>query len=315
MPKYQPSFDVVQFIESPLGLSFSKNLGPNGLFPVQKFVLKMMFGVPLSGEPGVIDIPRGWRDVDSDKRWDRLKLSEFEYLEYLIDKGRAHPSVVSGRPKGTSLALGRRSGTSTMLSFSALYDIFCLLEDPDVWNTLGVPHGAMTAVTTVSMNRDSASILSSETQNNLQRCQFLRDSVSRKTRRSFYFKRLFENEKSETVRLMCQFYDFDGIRGSASKSVYFDCAVGAEDSHLQAFLPGVSSFGGGSYVMATAPSDEEDTFCEMFWRNADLDEGLALRIPSWELNPTIPQHFFEQQHRSDPKVFEHEFGAKVPELS
>lgn len=310
-----PSFNVVQFVESPLGLSFSKNLGEHGLFPVQKFVLKMMFGVPLSDEPDAIDIPTSWKYVDSDKRWNRLKFSEAEYLEYLIDRDRAFPSTEPGRPKNISLAFGRRSGTSSLLSFAGLYDIYTLLESPDPWEGASLPKGSMMQVTLMAHNRDMSSILCSESRKTIRSSWFLNDRLSMQTNSSLYFKRPFDEDKKETIRMMFYSFGSKGIRGTSSKSIYVDCACQVDTQTLQALMPSLYPYN-GSFVLAATPTPDENAYCKMYWKNAEDAEGLALSIPSWEMNPTIPQKFFGDSHRRfNQESFDHEYGAKVPILT
>src|SRR4051812_49217377 len=73
--------NIIEFIDT-------FKLLPYGLYPVQKFILKMYYGIPLdselpSDETGRIRVPKAWDKLD-----DYTYMTEVQYLEFLYHQGR-----------------------------------------------------------------------------------------------------------------------------------------------------------------------------------------------------------------------------------
>jgi hypothetical protein len=78
---------------------------PNGLFPVQKFILKLYYNIPLDDKEKVIKI------TDRFNTRTLHELTEVEYLKFLYDQGRCNIGVQDGNVRHELiLVLGRRSG-------------------------------------------------------------------------------------------------------------------------------------------------------------------------------------------------------------
>jgi hypothetical protein len=109
--------DVIRFVESPDYLSLK-------LYPLQKFILKMLYGVPLS-------------TTDRIQLWDAEKLNpywegtEVQYLKHAYDHGKcniSHPDDVpaGGFPEAV-IYNGRRSGKDVLIAIAAIYSLLKLL--------------------------------------------------------------------------------------------------------------------------------------------------------------------------------------------
>lgn len=89
---------VIDFIEK-------FKLLPYGLYPVQKFIVKLYYNIPLDNSTRNIKI--------TDRFNSRVlyELSEVEYLKYLYDQGRCNIKEQDGKPRyELILCIGRRSG-------------------------------------------------------------------------------------------------------------------------------------------------------------------------------------------------------------
>lgn len=115
----EEALDIISFIESPYGLKFSKELVGQSLFPVQRFILKMFYNLPLEKEKKVISIPKGWRYAQDPNGM--LHFTEQEYLEHLYKEGRCNIKEQDHMRSEMILAIGRRSGKCVPLCHTHLY--------------------------------------------------------------------------------------------------------------------------------------------------------------------------------------------------
>lgn len=104
---------------------------PNGLFPVQKFILKLYYNEPLEAVEKTIKV------TDKFGIAVRFELTEVEYLKYLFDNGRCNLKVQDAKErKELILVVGRRSG-------KCVAEGTRILTDKGVFNIeeLGDPNG------------------------------------------------------------------------------------------------------------------------------------------------------------------------------
>jgi intein/homing endonuclease len=93
-----PFLSIIDFIER-------FKLLPFGLYPVQKFILKLYYGLPLDGQNKTIRVTSGFSLANS------TMMTEVEYLDFLHKSGRCNIGVQDGvMRKELILVLGRRSG-------------------------------------------------------------------------------------------------------------------------------------------------------------------------------------------------------------
>lgn len=90
-------FNILEFIESDWGLTMN-------LFPVQKFIVKLYYHLPLEAKEKVIEIT----DMFRSKVLHRF--TEVEYLRFLYDEGRCNIREQDHERRELILAIGRRGG-------------------------------------------------------------------------------------------------------------------------------------------------------------------------------------------------------------
>lgn len=130
--------NIIEFIEK-------FNLLPQGLFPVQRFIVKLYYNIKLDDK-----IPDDEKDQIriTDKFGGKVLriLSEVEYLQYLYDQGRCNIKEQTPRDRRELiLVIGRRSGKCSKLHTSLLYTDQGILKLSDLikhrevgWRDLGV---------------------------------------------------------------------------------------------------------------------------------------------------------------------------------
>jgi phage terminase large subunit-like protein len=85
---------------------------------------------------------------------------------------------------------------------------------------------------------------------------------------------------------------------------------------LAAMAPSVAQFGTRGHIIAlSTPYAKQGAFWDL-WQRATSGEHAdmwAVHAPTWEVNPTIPEAWFERQRAKDPDAFRIEFAAEWAE--
>ena len=126
----QDIVDIVTFIEAPWGLAIK-------LMPVQKFIVKTLYGLPLDNVNNTIEVP----DMTNERIL--YTFTEQSFLKWLHAEGRCNTDVTEGKIfQELVLAAGRRSGKSTMASCISNYEFYKLVKrgDPSKFYEIGRAH-------------------------------------------------------------------------------------------------------------------------------------------------------------------------------
>ncbi len=189
--------NIIEFVESPWGLDFQ-------LYPVQRIVLKCLYGIPLDTNIYNFDLQKPIselhpeRDALADPKTGYYKfrvvvtdwqkgnpryMTEAEYLEYLYSQGRSNiRTVVPGQERHKLiLSLGRRSGKTLVTSCVAAYELYRLLLLKDPQSYYGMKAGGAIGVTTVATGREQAGLLYHELSNHFGRCNFFHPYLTHST--------------------------------------------------------------------------------------------------------------------------------------
>jgi hypothetical protein len=308
------------------------------LFPTQAFVLKMMYGEPLS-KASRIDFTHPITGV-------RRSYTEPEYLRFLYDEGRCNIAEQDGPRNHMTLAMGRRAGKTSLLGMTAAYAVHRLiaLEDPQAH--YGLHPGNSMFVMTVALDRGQAQINHNEV-GGLLRCDPTTNLFIEAAERSRITLRTphdvarrgvvpgFGPMVSETTpksRIVvtsrpANICGFHGIRASHVGIDEMAYLPDAKDIY-NAVVPGMACHypvnreggpGGPSdatLVMASTPHGKSGKFYELFRLGFEYPEAryLSLRIPTWELNPTLGPDYYLKMYKDDPCQFLVEHGAEFTHL-
>lgn len=123
--------DVMTFIEAPWGLGMQ-------LFPVQKFIVKLYYNLPLDSTVKNIVLHDAFRTKEIGR------FTETEYLQYLYDQGRCNISKQDKTRRQLVLSIGRRggkciTGDSLVLTDQGIFPIEQLgSADPEGFSPLSV---------------------------------------------------------------------------------------------------------------------------------------------------------------------------------
>lgn len=206
-------------------------------------------------------------------------------------------------------ALGRRSGKTLMSAIVATYAA-CMLADEYKKH---LRPGEKFFIISVA-NTESQSKLA---------LQGVKDLVNG----SPILKRLIVRETSDTLELSngCVFKALPASsrsgRGMACPLLIFDELAHAIDTEsgnaaggslYQALSPSVAQFGNlGKILMLSSPWTQAGIFWDLFKQanSGNFAHMQVVNLPTWEVNPTIPKEWLEQEKARDPELFAVEYGA------
>jgi intein/homing endonuclease len=172
---------VIDFIEK-------FKLLPYGLYPVQKFIVKLYYNIPLDDTKKTIKIS------DKFNAKSLYEFTEVEYLKYLHSQGRCNISEQDGRHRRELiLCIGRRSGKSALSAIFAAYELYKLLRRGNPQAFYGMPGGSEIRVLCVANDKEQASIVYGDMQSHIESVDYFKNSIANTTQT--YIKFRTENDR------------------------------------------------------------------------------------------------------------------------
>lgn len=333
--EYDPGFlNIIEFVER-------FKLLPNGLYPVQRFILKMYYGLKLD-------------DVLPEKTSDRISVSktyhrksavymtEVEYLAWLFSQGRCNIGVQDGKVrKELILVIGRRSGKSTLSSLIASYELYKLLRRgyPQVY--YGMPPGSDIRVLCVANDKNQASIVFQEMKGYMNQVDYFKSSSAHDTQTYVQFRsesdrKRFGDAGKATITAAFNSCVAKGLRGRGIICVILDeFAFFVDESNkssaeavYRALTPATRQFtprdpsdrrvaigpSDGRIIVISSPDAKDGYFYSLY--NTAISGGkaganmLMIQAPTWEVRPDLSEEDYEVDYAKDPKSFDTEFGAQ-----
>jgi len=280
--------NVLQFVESPLGL------GCDTLYPVQRIVLKLIYGLSLDDHDPI--------PIRIDHTGTTRDFTEFEYAEWLKAEGRFRGKAGSEQ---VNLVMCRRGGKTFMSHLILAYETYL---------TLAANRNQLTDLVRVTVNKDLALHHHTDLDNTCNKCHYLKGQCHTQTRTSLYFS---DDDRKDKARVTsCSIRSAPNtIRGRWLRTAVLDEAAYMNEEALRKTITTVRQAYFASperrMILTSSPSYAEGTFYEHHTGYA----GLALRIPTWEANADVDNAFLIKQHEKAPENFAVEYGAefKKPE--
>lgn len=313
--------DVVAFVEAKWGLNMK-------LLPVQKFILKMFYGLELDDTVKAIVLP------DEINSREIGKYTEREFLQYLIDTGRTNiTKYAPGRQRqNLILNVGRRGSKSSIASFISNYETYKLIKKGNPQQYYGMPNGSEISVCTTAPTIETSSTLFTTIKNNCLSCSYLRDRIVGKSATTFTINTDFdlENGVDPTIKLVCGGAGSADIRGRSNivvimdEAAYFNVGgVNSGEALRTALTPSIVSFtpkdenknvtgpGEGKTILISSPFGKSGMFYAMYLDSFNDEENtLMFSMYTTMLNPTVDSSFLKNEKRRNPQMFDCEYGAK-----
>jgi hypothetical protein len=332
-------FNILDYIEQPWGLSLK-------LYPVQRFIVKLYYNLPLDNRARSIDIP----DMFNTKVL--YKFTEQEYLNFLYEEGRCNIKVQGAERRDLLLALGRRSGKTSLSGIFSSYEVYRLLNLHNPQKFYGLPNGNRIQLISIATDKDQASLLFNEVTSHLAKCEYFKPFIANNTLSHIQFRTPYDIEKygptarhqdgkfvsfngKSTLRVTFKSCIAKGLRGAGNVVVILDEMAHFQDKGqssakdiYDAVTPSTAAFSPkdpndstkpigpveSRVIGISSPLNKSGKFYELFHLAMSNGQGsenlLAIQAPTWEVNPTLPSSYYRRKYHEDPAVFMTEHGAQ-----
>jgi len=323
--------NIIDFIER-------FKLLPEGLFPVQKFILKLYYSIPLSDE-----LPENEKDQIrvTDRFGERIlhTLTEVQYLRYLFDQGRCNirEQDLTKSRKELVLVLGRRAGKSTISALIAAYEIYKLLARGHPQAHYGIPSGSEIRILCVANDKEQASIVYGDMSGYVDEVDYFKSAISGKTQTFLKFQTDQDKKKNKKASIVATFKSSiaKGLRGRGIMAVildelafFVDDGKSSAERVYKAIVPSISQFSpkdpknrrrplgpsDGRVISISSPDAREGFFYRLYQlsltKGTESANMLMIQAPTWEVNPTLDRSYYEVEFHKDPKSFATEHGAE-----
>jgi len=331
-------FNVLQYAESPWGLDMK-------LYPVQRFIVKLYYHLPLDDKNKTITI------TDMFKTRVLHTFTEVEYLRYLYNEGRCNIGEQDHIRRQLILPIGRRSGKTTLSAIFASYELYRLLSLGNPQAYYGLPNGNRIQIISVATDKDQAGLLFNDVTSHMAKCEFFKPYIANNTLSYVQFRTPYDIEKygptvrhengkftsfngKSSIRVTFKASVSKGLRGSGNIVIILDEMAHFQDKGnssakdiYDAVTPSALAFSPkdprnsavcigpveSRIISISSPLNRAGKFYELFHFAMSKAEGsenmLAIQAPTWEVNPTVEPTFLKEKYHEDPSVFMTEYGA------
>jgi hypothetical protein len=219
-------FNILEYIEQSWGLGMK-------LFPVQRFLVKLYYFLPLDEKEKTIEV----RDMLGTKTL--YNFTEREYLSYIYNEGRCNIKEQDHERRELVLAIGRRAGKTTLSGIFASYEVYRMLNLGNPQEYYGLPNGNRIQIISVATDKDQASILFNEVTTHLAKCDYFKPYIANNTLSHIQFRTPYDIERygptarhqngkfvsfngKATLRVTFKSSSPKGLRGSGNVVVIMD---------------------------------------------------------------------------------------------
>lgn len=304
--------DVITFVEASWGLNIK-------LLPVQRFILKCLYGMELNTFDKNINVP----DVTNEHIL--YTFSEVEFLKWLYEEGRCNVDETEGKIfQELVLAIGRRGTKSTLSSCISNYELYKLVKRGDPSKFYNFPPNTQISILNVAPTDDQSGIVFDMTKAMAMRCPYMRDRSLHDTMTYFDLQtdadiKMHGRPKASLVSIAggCS---SNALRGRNAIIVVMDEMAHFIDNNgrfsgsevYKALTPSISSFGrDGKIISISSPYAKFGSFYDRFVQSFDEPEiTLMFKMYSSMVNPTIPTEILKAARRRDRVGFGCEYGGE-----
>jgi len=309
-------------------------LFPDGLFPAQRFIIKLYYNLPLDDKNKDIPI--------TDKYGEAVKwhLTEVEYLQYLYDNKRCNIREQDGRERRELvLILGRRSGKSALAAIFAAYELYKLLKRGHPQAYYGMPSGSEIRILDIANDKEQASIVYNDIQGHIQAIDYFKSNIAHDTQTYLRFRtdndrKKFGPEGKGTITATFKSSIAKGLRGRGiicaildEIAFFVDNGKSSAERVYKAIKPSIAQFARkdkktrravgdteGRMVLISSPDAKEGFFYKQYQMSMtggpESRNMLMIQAPTWEIRPDLPKSYYEEEYAKDPAGFMTEHGAE-----
>lgn len=305
--------DIITFAEASWGLNFN-------LFPMQKLILKVFYGLPLDNEDKNIPLPDelntkviGW-------------FTEQEMMDYLIESKRINiREYIPGKTRRELiLCCGRRASKSNIISLVCGYEAYRMIKMGNPQAYFGFPTGSEIDITSVASVDEQAATLFNMIKNRTLDCSFLKGRIDASTQN--YFSLLTDDDikcgRDASIRVYCSGSGSASLRSKNNLIVVVDEAAhfppmgkSSLPEVWQSLTPSVASFvpkgktyGEGKIIMLSSPFAKSGMFWDKYKESFDYpDDMLMFQMYSSMINLKMDSAMLRGEQRRNKELFRCEY--------
>lgn len=305
--------DIVTFVEAPWGLGVK-------LKPVQKYLCKCYYGLPLEDKEKCIRVP----DMFNERTL--FHFTEKEFQHWLYEEGRCNTKETEGKMSPELLLiLGRRGCKTTTASFIADYELYKLIRRKDPSLYFGFPPMTDIYILCVAPTDEQAKLAFDMTQSLASRCPYLKDRFLHQTMDYFDMQTDVDMEwrkqkPKASLVVMAGGCSSNGLRGRNSVVVIMDELAFfvdnggrfSGDQVYNAVTPSVADFKGeGRVLCLTSPYGKFGKAYNLYQESFRMPERtLMFKMYSSLVNDTLTPAWLRSEYKKGKGYFMREYGAE-----
>jgi hypothetical protein len=327
MEKSSSLLNAIDFIESPQGLNVH-------LYPVQRVIVKCIFGVPMDYKEGMVPV--------YDPFCENLlyTFTESEYLHYAFNEGRCNVDDWRDMPSDgfneAAIFAGRRGGKSQVVSAIGGYALYKLLNVRSPQEYYGLVPGSPIDFTFMAQDDEGSNRLYDKLREDINRAPFFGPYLKTNTSSSMGFITDSDRDKRDptpTIHVASYPCTTNAVRGPSSiflaldEFAHFRSAKGStSDEVYDAATPATLQFknpDGFREAMILSISSPMKKIGKMYDLHKHalekgVDSGIfTLRCGTAEMNPRADSKFLRQKYEvpGAQMTWRAEYGGQFLESS
>ena len=320
--------DALDFVESPQGLDIK-------LYPVQRVLLKLIFGVPMDKDEREVPV----YDIFCENLLYTFK--ETEYIKYVYEQGRINiSSWEEAQPEGYNeivAIVGRRGGKSQLVSAIAAYKLYRLLNIHSPQEYYGLVHGSPIDFTFMAQDSEGSSRLFDKMKEDINKAPFFSPFLkSMNTEEMTFVSEADRHKRDITPSIKVASYPCTtgAVRGPSSfvlaldEFAFYRTQIGANSDEIyKAASPATMQFKAGGtrdgkresmILIITSPNGKIGKYYSLYQSGMKMgneSDILSFRCSTAEMNPRSDVAFLKKEHRENPDVFRAEYGGDFLEAA
>jgi hypothetical protein len=323
--------NIIEFAEAPWGLGMGTVAGVPPLLPVQKFVLKCYYNIPLD------PLERNIIIKDRFNEQERFRFTEMEYFKFLQDDGRINIKEVTGdkrdiRPN-LCLVIGRRGTKSTTISLIVSFETYKLIKKISPQEYYKMLPDQEIRITSIATGKEQAANLFRMITGHIERSDYFKkyrnkptmDYMQLSTQRDID---MYGPGMRPSLRIVAAPCSGRGTRGHNNiiaimdeMGYFFESGESADKSDKNIYdsmTPSVARFNSpngepqGKVICISSPAARTGKFHDIYQRSfeKDCNDLLMIRAPTWEVDYTLSPQYLRSKYAESPSTYMVEFGAE-----
>jgi hypothetical protein len=334
------TLNALDFIESPNGLGVQ-------LYPVQRVIVRCLFGIPFDYRP----IHEIGGDYDCVPVWDKFRekllyqFTEAEYLRYIYDQNRCNvgdwEELINLHPNGyreAALFAGRRGGKSQIVSAIGAYYLYRLLNIRSPQEYYGLREGSPIDFTFMAQDDEGSSRLFDKLREDINQASFFKPYLKPGSNSELHFITEADRQKANitpTITVASFPCTTNAVRGPSSlflaldEFAHFRSAKNASSDEVYAaakpatmlFIPTEGPNEGKREAMVMSISSPWKRVGKMYeLHSLALKEGknssiFTMCVGTAEMNPRADAEFLNQEYKTNPLTWKAEYGGQFLDSS